>query len=296
MSIQPHEGAESVSGTPRDRRAARSVFAIAMSALILLLAGAMYLGYSVLERLQGMEDRIAELSAKATEASETSQSALHRAEQAEQRARDAATSRALAEADSQRAREDEQEAREDAESARQVADEAVAEAERIRKEAEAELNRLHEALGQIAETRRTALGLVMNLGSDALKFDFDKADLKPENRELLSRIAGILMASSQDYTITVNGHTDYIGSEGYNQELSERRAETVRHYLIEAGLPNDLMTVKGWGKSQPLVPGESDAARAKNRRVEIGIVNARVRYRDGREASTAETRDSKARR
>ena len=76
---------------------------------------------------------------------------------------------------------------------------AQVEADRIRKQAEAEVGRLEQALGQIAETRRTALGLVMNLGSDYLKFEFDKAELRPEDRELLSRIAGIL-ATSQDYT------------------------------------------------------------------------------------------------
>ena len=115
------------------------------------------------------------------------------------------------------ARERAEEAREEADEARDVADlalreadEAKAEAERIRREAEAELNRLEEALSKIADTRRTALGLVMNLGEDALKFDFDKSELRSENRELLARITGILL-TSPDYTISVNGHTDDVG-------------------------------------------------------------------------------------
>ncbi len=191
----------------------------------------------------------------------------------------------LAEAETARAQEAETSARQeaatakqDAASAQERAEAARAEAERIRKEAEAELSRLEEALSKIAETHRTALGLVMNLGEDSLKFDFDKADLKPENRELLSRIAGILLTSS-DYTISVNGHTDDVGTDEYNQKLSERRAQSVRDYLVEAGVSPDIITVTGWGKSKPLVQGTSAEARAKNRRVELGIVNSRVNYR-----------------
>ncbi len=139
------------------------------------------------------------------------------------------------------------------------------------------MNRLEGALGQIAETRRTALGLVMNLGSNYLKFEFDKAELRPEDKELLSRVAGILM-TSEDFTVSVNGHTDDVGTDAYNQKLSERRAEAVRDYLVKAGLPAAILSVEGHGKALPLVPGTSDAARAKNRRVELGIVNIRIQY------------------
>ena len=118
----------------------------------------------------------------------------------------------------------------------------------------------------------------MNLGSDYLKFEFDKAELKPEDKELLAKIAGILM-TSHDYTISVNGHTDDVGTVEYNQKLSERRAQAVRDYLVAAGLSPDIMTVTGWGKSNPRVDGTSNEARAKNRRVELAIVNARVQYK-----------------
>jgi len=117
----------------------------------------------------------------------------------------------------------------------------------------------------------------MNLGSDYLKFEFDKADLRPEDKELLAKIAGILM-TSHDYTISVNGHTDDVGTAEYNQKLSERRAQAVRDYLVKAGLSAEILSVEGHGKSRPLVAGNSDAARAKNRRVELGIVNIQIRY------------------
>ena len=63
-----------------------------------------------------------------------------------------------------------------------------------------------------------------------MKFEFDKAFLRPQDKELLSRIAGILL-TSHDYTISVNGHTDDVGSDAYNQRLSQRRAQAVRDYL-----------------------------------------------------------------
>jgi outer membrane protein OmpA-like peptidoglycan-associated protein len=209
------------------------------------------------------------------ETSALSRQALERARVAEASARAAAEGRQLAEAQTGQAQAEADDARKQAVSALETAAGAQAEAERVRKQAEAELNRLQEALSQIAETRRTALGLVMNLGSDYLKFEFDKADLRPEDRELLSRIAGIL-ATSPDYSVSVNGHTDDVGTDEYNIKLSERRAQAVRDYLVKAGLSPEILSVTGLGKSRPLVPGTSEQARAKNRRVELGIAHMRI--------------------
>ena len=245
--------------------------------VLLAMIGLGLIGYRVLERLDAIETQVSTLSTQAVEATDASERALARAERAEQAARAAAEGRLLAEADSERAEEDAELARDDARTSRADAEAARAEAERIRREAEAEMNRLEDALGQIAETRRTALGLVMNLGEDSLKFDFDKSELRAGNKELLSRIAGILMTSS-DYTVSVNGHTDDVGSVEYNIGLSERRAIAVRNYFVEAGLDDSILTVEGFGKSQPLVQGTSDEARTKNRRVELGIVNTRIKY------------------
>ncbi len=245
--------------------------------VLLAMIGLGLIGYRVLERLDAIETQVSTLSTQAVEATDASERALARAERAEQAARAAAEGRLLAEADSERAEEDAELARDDARTSRADAEAARAEAERIRREAEAEMNRLEDALGQIAETRRTALGLVMNLGEDSLKFDFDKSELRAGNKELLSRIAGILMTSS-DYTVSVNGHTDDVGSVEYNIGLSERRAIAVRNYFVEAGIDDSILTVEGFGKSQPLVQGTSDEARTKNRRVELGIVNTRIKY------------------
>ncbi len=245
--------------------------------VLLAMIGLGLIGYRVLERLDAIETQVSTLATQSVEATDASERALAQAERAEQAARAAAAGRLLAEADSEHAQEDAALARDDARTSRADAEAARAEAERIRHEAEGELNRLEDALGQIAETRRTALGLVMNLGEDSLKFEFDKSELRAGNKELLSRIVGILMTSS-DYTVSVNGHTDDVGSVEYNIGLSERRAIAVRDYFVEAGIDDSILTVEGFGKSQPLVQGTSDEARRKNRRVELGIVNTRIKY------------------
>ena len=268
---------DSIDSDSHAPKSSRTGVLLLLVLFILLLSGASFLGYRILGRLDAIEAQVADLSTQAIEANDAAKRALERAERAENQARAAAEGRLLAEAGAARAEEDAAAAREDSAQSRAEAERARAEADRIRQEAEAELNRLEGALGQIAETRRTALGLVMNLGEDSLKFDFDKAELRPENRELLARIAGILL-TSQDYTIQVNGHTDDVGDEAYNLGLSERRAAAVRDYLVEAGVNDAIVSVKGWGKTQPLVKGTSDADRARNRRVELGIVNIRVNY------------------
>ena len=124
---------------------------------------------------------------------EVVEAASARAIRAEENAAAAAEARVRAEKESDAARA---EAQTSAEQARA----ALAEAEKIRQERETDLNRLQQALGALVETRRTALGLVMNLGSESIQFDFDRADLRPQNRELLSRITGVLL-TAKGYSI-----------------------------------------------------------------------------------------------
>jgi outer membrane protein OmpA-like peptidoglycan-associated protein len=271
LSLQSDERQEPA----RDDRRSSPLLLAAL--LVAVLAGLGYLGYEVLRKARHLEEQMATLAAETREANVRSREALERAQLAEASARAAAEGRQVAEAQTATAQVEAETARQEATTAREDATRAQAEADRIRKRAEAELNRLDEALSKIAETHRTALGLVMNLGSDHLKFEFNKAELRPEDRELLSRVAGILL-SSQDYTVSVNGHTDDVGSDAYNQKLSERRAQAVRDYLAQAGVPADVLSVRGHGKALPLVRATTDAARAKNRRVELAIANTRIRY------------------
>lgn len=270
----------SLSLGPDEERAPRSrrTLPILLGALLLTVFGSLgYLGYELRQQNRRLQEQVTTLTAQADEASLRSREALERAQLAEHSAGAAAEGRREAETQTAAAKVEAEAARVEASTAREETAKAQAEAERIRKRAEAEMDRLQQALGQIAETRRTALGLVMNLGSDYLKFEFNKAELRPEDRELLSRVAGILL-SADEYTVSVNGHTDDVGSDAYNQKLSERRAQAVRDYLVKAGLPAEILSVTGHGKARPLVTGTTDAARAKNRRVELGIANSQIRY------------------
>jgi len=277
LSLQPDEARIT------DERPKKRGGSALLTVLLLLLAVALGVGvYELLRRLQALEQQVAGLSARAGEAAVLARKAADQAAAAESAAQRAADGRQVAETQMAEARQDAEAsrvhaeaARQEASTAQQTAARAQAEAQEIRKNAQAEIDRLHGALGSIAETRRTALGLVMNLGGDHLKFEFDKAELRPEDRELLSRIAGILSTSTET-TISVNGHTDDVGTDAYNQKLSERRAQAVYDYLIKAGLPAAALSVMGHGKSVPLVRGTSDAARAKNRRVELGIADSRL--------------------
>jgi outer membrane protein OmpA-like peptidoglycan-associated protein len=270
LSLQSAE----TSPPPRSRRRGSAVL---VAILLLCLGAAGYLAYRLWLRTTVLEQQLAAATTAAQESALQARQAAERAAASESAARAAADGRQVAEVEAADAKVRADAERQDADVVRATAAQAQAEAERIRKRAEAEVNRLESALGQIAETRRTALGLVMNLGSDYLKFEFDKAELGASDRELLSRVAGIL-ATAQDYTISVNGHTDDVGSDEYNKKLSARRAQAVRDYLVQAGLPAEILSVEGHGKALPLVRGTSDAARAKNRRVELGIVNTRIRY------------------
>ena len=266
--------------TPEPKR--RTPMVLVGLLVLVALAALGFLGYEASQRARRLEAEVARLAAETQESNLRAREALERAQLAESSARAAADGRQAAEAKTTAAQGEAEVARLDATTARDDAARARAEAEQVRKHAEAEMNRLEDALGKIAETHRTALGVVMNLGSEYLKFEFDKAELRAEDRELLSRVAGILL-SSQDYTVSVNGHTDDVGSDAYNQKLSERRAQAVRDYLVKAGVPAEVLSVTGHGKALPLIRRADDTARAKNRRVELAIANTRVQY--GRPAS-----------
>ncbi len=199
--------------------------------------------------------------------------------------RDEAGRAALADAAAKQADLEREMARSEAEQSRRAASLAAQEAERqrriaeeIRRRRDSEIDALHDALGRIAETERTPLGVVVSLGEDSsFLFDFNKVDLRPANREILSRIAGVLLVS-YGYKLYVYGHTDDQGDPAYNQRLSERRANAVRDYLVGAGLPVEIIEAKGFGQSSPRVKGSSREVRKRNRRVEIGVVDTVVEY------------------
>ncbi len=216
-----------------------------------------------------LEQETARLEGRVAQVERNSQTAAQQASHAAQSAQAAAAQRdqaQVAQAQSESA----------AQAARVQAVAAQQQAEEYRREREAELAHVQQVLSQIVETRRTGTGLVMTLGSNSIRFDFDKSAIKPPYRETLSRIAGVLM-TLKGYSIYVYGYTDDIGTQDYNLKLSDRRAAAVRDYLVQNGLDPKIISAKGFGKSDPRVPGDSAEARAKNRRVEIGIVDSTIR-------------------
>jgi len=181
------------------------------------------------------------------------QAELAAAKEAQMKAEaEAAATKAKAEADALKAKEEA----------------AKAEAERAQKAAADLRAQLLEQFNRILETRDTPRGLVVNMG-DVL-FDFGKYDLRPEAREKLAKLSGIILGHP-GLNLAVEGHTDNVGSDEVNQKLSEKRAETVRGYLIEQGLADNTVTSYGFGKTSPVVDNSSAAGRQKNRRVEIVV-------------------------
>jgi outer membrane protein OmpA-like peptidoglycan-associated protein len=221
--------------------------------------------------------RVDALAAGQAQLAEQNDAVRAQARAAEQRADNSDVMRAHAAKDAEDAQAAKTAAEQQAERAVHQAQAARQELQQVQKEREQELNRMQEALAKVAATRRTPDGLVIDLGSDSFKFDFDQATLRAENRELLSRLAGILLAS-HGYRLQVYGYTDDVGTDEYNQGLSERRAEAVRGYLVKSGIPPEIMTSKGFGKSSPRVKEKSQQAREKNRRVEIGIIDTVIKY------------------
>lgn len=156
--------------------------------------------------------------------------------------------------------------------ARDDADRARLQAEEAKRERDAAQQRLYVSLSEILETRREARGLIVNL-SDVL-FDTGKTTLKPGAREKLSKLAGILLAYPGAYQIEIEGHTDSVGSDESNLNLSRGRAESVRDYMTQNGIKSErVIAARGFGESKPVADNETAAGRQVNRRVEIIIAD-----------------------
>ncbi|MGA3327989.1 MAG: OmpA family protein [Terriglobia bacterium] len=173
-----------------------------------------------------------------------------------QAASEAALAKAQAETDAAKAK-----AQADTEQARLAAQQAENDKAALRA-------KLAEQLNSVLQTRDTARGLIVNM-SDVL-FDTAKYTLKPGAREKLSKVAGILLAYP-GLNIEVDGHTDNVGGDEYNQNLSEQRAGSVRDYLVAQGVATNSVTAKGFGKTQPVATNDTAEGRQINRRVELVV-------------------------
>jgi outer membrane protein OmpA-like peptidoglycan-associated protein len=176
---------------------------------------------------------------------------------------DANTAAATAEADRLRLANDAQRAATQAELDNAAKQKAQLEADKIELRTQ-----LLKQFNAILQTRDTARGLIVNM-SDVL-FDTAKFTLRPIAREKLAKVAGIV-SGHPGLRLDVEGHTDSVGGDDYNQQLSEQRGGAVRDYLTQEGMAPMSVTSKGFGKTQPVASNDTAQGRQQNRRVELVI-------------------------
>jgi outer membrane protein OmpA-like peptidoglycan-associated protein len=213
------------------------------------------------QRVQGTEQHVKSLDQKASEAAAAQAATIRPDQVPDQVKQPEATAAAQAQSPLE------------PEAAAQPPTQAAHKTEENRTQHADELQKLKQSLGQIAETRHTADGVVMTLGEKSLRFDSDKSTIAPQYRAILNRVAGVL-TPLKGYSIYVYGYTDDSGTKEHNLELSASRARAVRAALVKAGVDQSLISTKGFGKSKLLVRDSNAKARAANRRVEIGLVFA----------------------
>ncbi len=105
-----------------------------------------------------------------------------------------------------------------------------------------------------------------------IHFDFNKYNIKTDSYGILNDVASVLKANPQIKKMSIEGHTDWIGSEAYNMKLSQRRADSVRDYLIKEGIDPTRLASVGYGKTRPIADNKTAAGRAQNRRTEFNVV------------------------
>jgi outer membrane protein OmpA-like peptidoglycan-associated protein len=197
---------------------------------------------------QEAQQAAAEAARQKQEADQATAAAVAQQQAAQAAAAQASRDRAAAEAETQRAR--------------QAAAQAEAEKAQLRAQLLSQLN-------SILQTRDSARGLIVNM-SDVL-FDTGSYTLKPGAREKLAKISGIVLAHP-GLSLQIEGHTDSVGGDDFNQQLSERRADSVRDFLAEQGVAPSSITAHGFGKTQPVASNDTPEGRQRNRRVEL-VVN-----------------------
>jgi outer membrane protein OmpA-like peptidoglycan-associated protein len=227
------------------------------------------------------------------------------AKQAQEQSAQDAAQRAQAEAAQREAQEraeaarrqqelaDEQRRQADAE--RQRAEQARLQAEQSAQQAQQQAAQMREQLkdqlNKVLQTRETARGLIVNM-SDVL-FDFNKYTLKPEAREKLAKVSGILLAYP-NLKLQVEGYTDSIGSDEYNQKLSQERADSVRDFLVQQSVPDSNISAEGYGKTHPIADNSTASGRAENRRVELVVSGNAIGVQEQQPGASSDNQNAPA--
>jgi outer membrane protein OmpA-like peptidoglycan-associated protein len=214
---------------------------------------------------QADSDRNRAAAADANQANADAQQHQRDAESESARSRLAAASANQATTDAQQHQRDAESESARSRLAAANSDQQLQQAVRDREELRA---RLLIQFNAILETRDTARGLVVNM-SDVL-FDSAKFTLRPAAREKLAKISGIVLGYPT-LALAIEGNTDSVGGDAYNQQLSENRAGSVRDYLGQQGVPAASMTAHGFGKTQPVASNDTAGGRQQNRRVELVV-------------------------
>ena len=212
----------------------------------------------------------AQRRAQAEEAQKQAEAAKAEAEKAKAEAEQAA-------AEAARQKEEAEKAKAEAVAQQQAlaaetakAQQAAAQSEQLRQQAEKEKQelraRLLQQLNSVLATRDSARGLIANM-SDVL-FKTGSYELAPGARERLAKVSGILLAYPSLH-VQIEGHTDSVGGDEYNQTLSENRANAVKDYFVQQGISADSIEARGFGKTEPIATNDTPEGRQQNRRVEL---------------------------
>jgi len=230
------------------------------------------------------EDEAAQLKAK-QDAELSAQQSQVAAQQSQAEAEKQAAKRAQADAAAAEAEARAQKAREAQAAAELSAQQATQQAQQASQQTAQMREKLKDQLNQVLQTKETARGLIVNM-SDVL-FDFNKYTLKPDAREKLAKVSGILLAYP-GLKLQVEGYTDNVGSDEYNQKLSEHRADGVRDYLESQSVKDSNITAMGYGKSDPIADNSSAQGRAENRRVQLVVSGDAIGVQEGQPGAQSE--------
>jgi outer membrane protein OmpA-like peptidoglycan-associated protein len=228
-------------------------------------------------RKQAAEQQAATVMAKDQAQADAAQSA-QQAAQSQQQAAQAQLEAQQAQMQAQQAKlqaDQAQAAKAQADAARELAEAQAAEARvkaaeagKSAEDANAVREKLRAQLNSVLATSESARGLIVNM-SDVL-FNTGQYTLKPATQISLAKVAGILLAYP-GLTVQVEGFTDSVGSDAYNQTLSDKRAETVKNFLIAQGVPPGNITSRGFGKNDPVADNTTSSGRMQNRRVNMVV-------------------------
>ncbi len=133
-------------------------------------------------------------------------------------------------------------------------------------------SRLAKLENDLRNLQNQTKGSTVNVSFDNIEFEFDSANLTDASLSMINRVVDILRNNPTWTTLKVNGYTDNIGSESYNQSLSEARVQSVKDYLVSQGIDGSIISTQGFGESYPIADNSTREGRQKNRRVEFQIV------------------------